>query len=722
MSSTHTETVTGLDSGTTYWVTGGRVNPFYTQWSGWQAVTTTGGASIRGARFTSSPAQGDAYRPGETIRAQVTWSQPVRVSTGGSNANVFLRLGLTNGQRKMAYVSGSGTDTLTFEYTVQTGDQDPNGALLLPGASGELVFLENRAAIRGGNPASNAAALTWSDLLWSATLTVQNLGPGVGHGCVDLLDPGHSRACGNALDDNSFNYGGVNYQIVGLGTSRVAAGAFQQSIEFPTVISAISREWTLHVGDRVYAFADATIEFRSKARWSSGSYHMPVGERVSVSLVDRLLPPSPHRVDGTLYIDYDTDDDGLIEIATAAQLNALRWDADGDGAVGAADQANYARAFPDPVPGMGCPDGDDADTDPDPCRGYEIGPAPSRTALDIDLDVAPYNQGEGWVPIPSYSAILEGNGNTASGLFINKFTNNAGLFHTIAEDGQVRNLGLVDVDITDAQAIGALAAVNNGLVVSSYSTGRINGRSASGTTVATIGGLVGHNFRGEIRASYSSASLTLGTSGQINIAGGLVGLMETGEIVASYATGSFTLRSGYGSARRIGGLVGDLGSGATVSASYATGGVFQEDESDPAPTDSGGLVGDSDGTVTDSYYDRETTGQSDGADWSATLTIQQIGGDFLGCTNSSLRGSDKCSSALSGNSFTFEGVNYQVEGLVGQVDLFAGYTVDIALDKALPTTAFAPANRRPGAPRYQRTHLRKPQVGEVGKPKLVVEF
>ena len=401
------------------------------------------------------------------------------------------------------------------------------------------------------------------------------------------------------------------------------------------------------------------------------------------------LPPS-HRVDGTLYIDYDTDDDGLIEIATAAQLNALRWDPDGgDGAVDAGDQANYALAFPDPVPGMGCPDGDDADTDPDPCRGYEIGPAPSRTALDIDLDVAPYNQGEGWVPIPSYSAILEGNGNTASGLFINKSSNNAGLFHTIADGGQVRNLGLLDVDITDAQAIGALAAVNNGLVVSSYSTGRVNGLSASGTTVATIGGLVGHNFRGEIRASYSSASLTLGTSGQINIAGGLVGLMETGEIVASYATGSFTLRSGYGSARRIGGLVGDLGSGATITASYATGGVLQEDESDPAPTDTGGLVGDSDGSVTDSYYDSETTGQSDAADWSATLTIQQIGGDFLGCTNSSPLGSDKCSSALSGNSFTFEGVNYQVEGLVGQVDLFAGYTVDITLDKPLPTTAFA---------------------------------
>ena len=35
--------------------------------------------------------------------------------------------------------------------------------------------------------------------------------------------------------------------------------------------------------------------------------------------------------------DYDSDDDGLIEISNAAQLNAIRWDVDGDGVVAAAD-------------------------------------------------------------------------------------------------------------------------------------------------------------------------------------------------------------------------------------------------------------------------------------------------------------------------------------------------------------------------------------------------
>ena len=30
--------------------------------------------------------------------------------------------------------------------------------------------------------------------------------------------------------------------------------------------------------------------------------------------------------------DYDTDDDGLIEVASRAQLNAIRWDRNGNGA------------------------------------------------------------------------------------------------------------------------------------------------------------------------------------------------------------------------------------------------------------------------------------------------------------------------------------------------------------------------------------------------------
>ena len=92
------------------------------------------------------------------------------------------------------------------------------------------------------------------------------------------------------------------------------------------------------------------------------------------------------------------------------------------------------------------------------CTGYEIGAAPSAPALDIDLDTNGngmadagddyWNAGAGWVPLPSFSATLEGNGNTVSGLFVDKAWQRRRALHTIAASGEVRNLGLLAVDVT----------------------------------------------------------------------------------------------------------------------------------------------------------------------------------------------------------------------------------------------------------------------------------
>ena len=53
-------------------------------------------------------------------------------------------------------------------------------------------------------------------------------------------------------------------------------------------------------------------------------------------------------------VDYDTDDDGLIEIEWLEQLDAVRWDLDGDGfADDGGNAERYASAFPDAAEGMG---------------------------------------------------------------------------------------------------------------------------------------------------------------------------------------------------------------------------------------------------------------------------------------------------------------------------------------------------------------------------------
>ena len=89
------------------------------------AVTTTNGgadtlitldAPPRVTGVTSSSADG-AYKVGDEISIQVKFSKVVNVS---GTPNLKLETGTTD--RVVDYVSGSGTDTLTFTYTVQAGD------------------------------------------------------------------------------------------------------------------------------------------------------------------------------------------------------------------------------------------------------------------------------------------------------------------------------------------------------------------------------------------------------------------------------------------------------------------------------------------------------------------------------------------------------------------------------------------------------------------------
>ena len=307
--------------------------------------------------------------------------------------------------------------------------------------------------------------------------------------------------------------------------------------------------------------------------------------------------------------DYDPDNDGLIEVSSLAQLNAIRWDLNGDGMVDdgsdpgttGTDAALYATAFPNPltatatVTAMGCPTGDhDSDTNtPDApgCTGYEL-------IADLDFDENgddtrndTYNTGAGWLPIGSFvfsfSGTFEGNGHTISNLFINRSaTDYVGLFG--GGYGPLRNLGLADADVTGRERVGALVGTHNGTITASWATGSVTGSNY-------VGGLVGeHSFFGEIIASYAAVSVS--ATGTGFRAGGLVGATAGRKIIASYATGSV---SGNES---VGGLVGfhQLGD---IRASYATGSVSGNENV-------GGLVGfRDDGTATDSYHDSQTTGR-----------------------------------------------------------------------------------------------------------------
>ena len=258
-------------------------------------------------------------------------------------------------------------------------------------------------------------------------------------------------------------------------------------------------------------------------------------------------------------VDYDDDNDGLIDVRSLAQLDAIRHDLDGNGAPTAGAGATaYGIAFPNRVTTssgrMGCPSGT--------CSGYEL-----RAHLDFDTDGdgstyagtgdsaasdsgdAYHNSGNGWAPIGSgtsrFSATFKGNGFIISNLFIKRASTNwVGLFAALAGSARVESAGVHDGFVHGQNFVGILAGENKGTVAASWTTGAARG-------AAFIGGLVGYNVNfaagdaGAVIACYSHASAhSTASSGNANM-GGLVGTTQgvTGRpasLVASYSTGAVT--------------------------------------------------------------------------------------------------------------------------------------------------------------------------------------
>ena len=369
--------------------------------------------------------------------------------------------------------------------------------------------------------------------------------------------------------------------------------------------------------------------------------------------------------------DYDADGDGLIGISTLAQLDAMRYDLDGNGYAGTS--AEYAEAFPSPLDRMGC--------GLNGCSGYELladldFDTDGDGAVDSDDDY--WNDGDGWEPIGwdstydysrFFNATFDGNEHTLSNLFTTG-RGYSGLFGRIGLDGEVHDLTLSDVNVTGTEAAGALVGENQGLLIGIQSSGQVSGE-------LHVGGLVGLNLR-LVYLAHSSAAVTgkrpprvfppgvniIVTFGPPAATGGLVGY-NTGYVVYSYATGPVTSDSdagglvGYHQSKLIaasyatgpvsgssaGGLVGTVATPreeATIRASYATGSVdggtagglvghvYDEGMITASyatgrvdGSSKGGLVGDDDGgTVTNSYWDTHTSGHTSGSPGSGRTTSQ----------------------------------------------------------------------------------------------------
>ena len=79
--------------------------------------------SLEEVRIVSTPANDDTYGSNEAIRVEVEFGEEVHVTA----SDLSLTLSIGENLRAAEYVSGSGTDTLTFRYVVQSGDSDDDG-------------------------------------------------------------------------------------------------------------------------------------------------------------------------------------------------------------------------------------------------------------------------------------------------------------------------------------------------------------------------------------------------------------------------------------------------------------------------------------------------------------------------------------------------------------------------------------------------------------------
>ena len=199
-------------------------------------------------------------------------------------------------------------------------------------------------------------------------------------------------------------------------------------------------------------------------------------------------------------------------------------------------------------------------------RGHRNGFEGVTFVLENDIDVG----GEEWTPIGtsdyidslgnirlfnvrSFKGVFDGNSKAVRNVFLNRSSRiMQGLFGI--NEGIIRNLGVIDVNITALTHSGGLTAFNRG-------TGTVENVYTTGNLVlirgCTAGGITGDNLEGgTIRNTYSRVNIRGGNCAK----GGLVG-GNYGNIINSYAIGNI---EGTGSGTLVGmnfGTASPIGTG-----------------------------------------------------------------------------------------------------------------------------------------------------------------
>jgi hypothetical protein len=156
---------------------------------------------------------------------------------------------------------------------------------------------------------------------------------------------------------------------------------------------------------------------------------------------------------------------------------------------------------------------------------------PGRNVFDKAVIAPPeFLENDRLVSIP-FTGVFNGYGHVISNLTI-EGESYLGLFGFLGDRAEVKNLGVVDVNITGSgYYVGGLVGRNGvwlnegGILINCYTTGIVSGETV-------VGGLVGYNDEGRITNCYSTSAV----SGHVN-GGGLLGYNDEGRITNCYSTG-----------------------------------------------------------------------------------------------------------------------------------------------------------------------------------------
>ncbi|MES2941186.1 MAG: SwmB domain-containing protein, partial [Pseudomonadota bacterium] len=240
------------------------------------------------AGVSSSTANG-LYKVGDVILVQVEFSETVNVF---GTPQLTLETGSTD--RVVNYTSGSGTSTLTFAYTVQTGD-----------TSADLDYLSNGALALNGGTITDAAGN-------DATLTLPEPGAAGSLGAnknlaLDTTAPVFSSAAVNAttlvlsyIEADALNAGAAP----ATGAFTVKAGNKVIDVN-SVVVNALAKTVTLTLGEAVTSSQLVVISYTDPTAGDDANAIQDAAGNDAASLVavavtnNTPVPPPPTNTPGT---------------------------------------------------------------------------------------------------------------------------------------------------------------------------------------------------------------------------------------------------------------------------------------------------------------------------------------------------------------------------------------------------------------------------------------